>query len=801
MFSGAGEAPVIALVGASITVWTAAALGKIVCRWVGFVGEQTSWAERCVLNFGIGSACLSTVVFVMCCLHIARTETFALLAFSVLVGAWRGRTEPAALKEWTEILRWLWDWRNWPLLTVGVIYGGMYFVYALAPETQWDAVSYHLGLVREYINHHGFVGITTSIYAFLPLGTEMLYLFAYSFGLHSAAKLVHLALTAATVVALVGFTSRHGSRPTAFLAAVLYFCAPIVGMDSTTAYNDCALAFFCFLTFAVLVDWQRKQSQAGLLLIGCLAGFCFAIKYTGGLALVGAGTTILACSLRRRRELWPALRSLAWFSIAASVFVLPWVAKNLYITGNPFAPLFNDWFPNQYVTSVWEYSYREELRHFNGFGRGGWIDYVTAPLEVTIWGGLVQGILGPVFLLAPMALVAWRRPLVWALIATSILAASPWLSNAGVRFLIPALPFVAVAMAISLERFPRVVLPSVIVIGIVHAFLSWPSVITRWHPEWTWRLESPIPWEAALRLRPEAEYLASKLPAYVMAMKIDEIADPGERVLALNQLPEAYMDTEVLVAYQGALNERMFHALRLPVDQTLWPSQRLTVSLGVGERITGFRISPTNSHEQIEWALSEVVFYSDALPIQPTEDWRVKTSSRPWESRRIVDGDPIGGWYSGTAFHPDMSIEIHWDDPMKVSAIDIIYPLLQSAVKLEFSVRTATKEWALINGKTSLAEVSLDKSVLQSWTREELQRGGIDLLLVDTTGQGHNFIAPTITAEPEAWGLKEVFRERTLRLYRVMPEARMSEDQSPERADREYSEWRYRHATMHHEGR
>ena len=758
--------PVIA--GATLTVLSSAALGALVTRAVGFSGGALSRAERLSLDFGVGAASLSTIVFLLCALQAAHPASFALVAACIFAAYWRWARDASSSAEPLEASVWIRDWRCWVYLAIAFAYGGVYFIYALAPEITSDAVAYHLGLVRRYYNHQGFPGITTNIYAFLPQGAEMLYLFAYSIGSHSAAKLVHFALTVATVVTLVAFTARYSTRRAALLAAVLYLCTPVIGMDAASTYNDCALAFFGFLTFSTLVDWQREPSRPALILIGIFAGFCFAIKYTGGVALAGAGLTIFVCTLRRGRELRPALTNCLWFGFAAAALALPWVIKNIWVTGNPFAPLFNDWFPNPYVTSVWEDFYRDSLRHYMGFGRDGWTDYLTAPLEVTIWGQKVQGIIGPIYLLFPLALLAWRSTLVRAATLAATLAALPWLANAGVRFLIPALPFAALAMALSLERLPgRAALRTGIAIGLLHALLSWPWIIPIWHPDWIWRLHPPLPWEYALRLKPESEYLERWLPLYNVARRIDQVARPGDRLLALEQLPEAYMDTEVLVCYQGALNERLFATLATPADQSRWPSQRLRIPLDGEQQLLGFRVSPANSHEKMEWSLSEIVFRGADGKLQPKENWRIEATPFPWDARRIIDADPLSSWYSGEAFHPNMAVEIQFPAPISVTAVEILYPRAQSIVELEFYLRTATKDWAVLASEPVLGEVSLDEATLQGWAGAELRRRGITLLLIDTAGQGHNFIAPMIAKSPDAWGLEELFREGTSRLYRV----------------------------------
>jgi hypothetical protein len=53
-------------------------------------------------------------------------------------------------------------------------YGLWYFVNALAPETTPDGVTYHLGLVREYVRLGGFPD-RIAFYDMVPQGMEMLF--------------------------------------------------------------------------------------------------------------------------------------------------------------------------------------------------------------------------------------------------------------------------------------------------------------------------------------------------------------------------------------------------------------------------------------------------------------------------------------------------------------------------------------------------------------------------------------------------------------------------------------------------
>src|SRR5665811_1034723 len=73
-----------------------------------------------------------------------------------------------------------------------------------------SGAGYHLGLVSRYLREHGFVRITDNLYAAMPGGVEMLFLFAFAFGKHSAAALVHLAFLLALVWQIFSYARRRG---------------------------------------------------------------------------------------------------------------------------------------------------------------------------------------------------------------------------------------------------------------------------------------------------------------------------------------------------------------------------------------------------------------------------------------------------------------------------------------------------------------------------------------------------------------------------------------------------------------
>ena len=131
--------PVIA--GATLTLLSSAALGSLVTRAVGFSGGAMSRAERLTLDFGVGAASLSTIVFLMCALHLVHPASFMLVAACIFAAYWRWARDDFSSAEPLEVSLWIRDWRCWAYLAIALAYGGVYLIYALAPEITSDAVA------------------------------------------------------------------------------------------------------------------------------------------------------------------------------------------------------------------------------------------------------------------------------------------------------------------------------------------------------------------------------------------------------------------------------------------------------------------------------------------------------------------------------------------------------------------------------------------------------------------------------------------------------------------------------------
>ncbi|HEY1493171.1 MAG TPA: glycosyltransferase family 39 protein, partial [Candidatus Solibacter sp.] len=439
------------LFGAVFTVAVSVALGQLLLERLRVTLFR--W-EATLIAFLAGAGCLSFGVTLLCFVHQARRGVFLWVGLAAIgTAVWRSRRWKARRSLPAISLNWL--------VAFYVIFAMLflyYFVNALAPEISPDGSGYHLGNVARVWRNHGFAWDYHSMYSYFSQGIEMLFLVAFSFGRHSAAALVHFAFLCTLPLLMVLWGRRFGYSKAALFAAIIVFASPVIAKDGISAYNDVAVATLIYAVFYLLQVWDEERWSNLLLIIGLLSGFCYAVKYTAFLTLPFAAVWIWWRGDERR---W---KDLARLAAPAALTVLPWVLRNWIWLGNPFAPFLNAWFPNPYYHAGMERIYADSLFHYSGI-KHNW----EIPLQLTVRGGLVGGLYGPVFLLVPLSLLALRFKSGRRLLAAGLVFAVPAYLNADSRFLIPCAPFFAMALGMALANVPGA-LPA---LALFQALLCW----------------------------------------------------------------------------------------------------------------------------------------------------------------------------------------------------------------------------------------------------------------------------------------------------------------------------------------
>jgi len=733
-----------ALLGAAFTVMACYGLGSALAARL---GARLRRQEKFPLAFVLGASVLHLAVFAVMALKVAYKPVLILLlaaatAVGIVSGSWRLPARETSPSPKTAAAR-----------AIQLVFGGiaaafttLYLFNAWAPEISADGTTYHLALMARYLRARGFEAVTTNMYASLSEGVEMLFVPAFAIGRNSAAALVHFAFLIALALAVLAYGHRIGRPLAGAAAALLVYLSPIAGLDGTSAYIDVATAAIVFSVFYWTQIWDEERNDRLLICIGLLGGYAYAAKYTAFVMPLYAAAFVVW----RSRRVKPA----AVIAAASILMVAPWVVRDWLVWSNPIAPFANRYFHNPNIHISLEQSWSAYLRTY------GIENLWALPLYVTWRGGVTGGILGPVFLAAPLALLALRNRAGRRLLAPCVLLLGSYFGNVGTRFLIPMLPFVSLALAIALESTA----PVLIVMVMAHALLSWPRVIPRYASV---AALQGMPWKAALRIIPEDQYLRAHVD-YVWARMIEEQIPPGERVFVRTPVAEVYTSREVLMGYTSAFNEDLqdLYDTGWYLDQ--YPSKHWIYVLPAGQW-HGIRLvetgAPKSPSEQ--WSVHEVRFLYSGLEVPQRPEWRLRASPNPWDVRLAFDKSEATRWRSWETMRPGMFIEVDFGRGESVDQVLVELSTEEWNVRMRLEALDAQGRWNLLPAQAGklTEEPTRETASLRHAVSREFHARGVNYLLLKDDDWGAQYVA----ADPSSWGLTQLAHAYGARVYRVNP--------------------------------
>lgn len=730
------------LFGVLLTGATSVALGRML---VARLRLRLYPDEQWLFSFLLGSACFSGLLFALAALHLLYKGVFLGVAALALLAAWRfGAWAPApeARPPWPRFWKWLF-WGAWSF------FGVVYLCYAMAPEWSPDGSTYHLGLVQTLYRAHGFIPITTDFYKNMPAGIEMLFLPAFAFGRHSAGAMVHFQFLLVLPVLIAAFGRRFRFPEAGVIAALLVFASPVAGIDGTSAYVDIGLTAVLFALFYLLQIWDEDRGGNFLVAAGILAGFAFAIKYTGGVGLIYA---LLFVGWRRRRTGLPVVKPLATLTAFALLSILPWTLKSWIVVGNPLTPFLNGLFPNPYVHVSFVETWAGNLRHYE------LPNFWRLPLEVTTLGVATRGLVGPVFLLAPFGLFALRSRMGRRILFCALIVLLPYPSNIGTRFLLPALPFLALAMGIAFfaagAGFGLAVLAA-------HLVLSFPATIPLYRGGPAWNLSPRIPSKVALRRTPEGSWLAERMPGYLIDRMLDLHVPPGEKIFSFSQQAEDYTARDIQAAYVSARGEVLQDALFTAMVRDYQPVLMEDFHFAAAP-LRAVRVVQTARAVKDMWSVAEFRVFAGGAEIPRESGWRLRSDPNPWDAPFAFDNNLATRWRTWQAARPGMFLEVDFGKPVRLDMVRLECSPDQYQVTLKLQGMDAQGVWKDL----ALTPESYGRPITWSLRRSataELKREGFRYLLVSEGNYGEE----DFRRNAEAWGIERVGEQWGARLYRI----------------------------------
>ncbi len=415
------------------------------------------------------------------------------------------------------------------------------------PPYSWDALTYHLTVPRIYIDNGGFVYIPLNIYSNMPMNVDLLFLVCLRFADDVVAKLLHFSLGIFLVLAMINFSRRHlhSWRP-GILAGILFITNPMVNYEYGVAFIDVGMAFFMFMAFYAAVESilsdEKKRATSWLVVSAIFCGFHAGAKYTGIYASFAIFALFLVAlyskkilHLAKTPEL---VQTGVILFLMVLLFLAPWLGKNHLLTHNPVYPMLYKWLNGK----DWTLNMAQQLidwQHNIGFGRSLTDYFLLLPRIFTISAYDYKYFAGP---LCPAILVAFtvalfftlrqQRHWFWILLIGFLGFFIPWsLGVQQVRFLIPALPLLALASAIWMPReFPtaRYQIGSILLIFLFTSLGLFYGKYNFDELKRNWSNLSMI-----LGKTTRSEFLSLKVRSYRCFKYLEKITPKNEKILLL----------------------------------------------------------------------------------------------------------------------------------------------------------------------------------------------------------------------------------------------------------------------------
>ena len=432
-------------------------------------------------------------------------------------------------------------------------------VAALAPPTARDALFYHFAIPKAYVGAGASVVVPDNMATFYPQGVEMQVVWTMLLGplsggraAEAAAGVTVFAFFPLLLLVVYGWARERNVDATwAAIATAMIAAIPTAYDVAGSGYVDHALAAYSALAVRGFSRWWATQDRAFVLPIALALGGALSIKLTAAFLLVALAALVLVCALMAVRDTRDpghaaATRITATGAAAlilAALFAAPWPARTWIRTGSPVYPFYASLWAG--TAAGWD-AERSSLYQslLSLYGDSTPLGYLLAPIRLAVSAQPDQparydGVLGMAFLLA-LPLVLWGLCRGWLdtelRVALFVSAAMfiTWLgSSQQIRFLLPALPALAVATAATgttagahgpgrLWRW-----------AFLAAAATGGLVILAWFAE-----INPV--SAVLGGEPRATYLARRLDYYPYYEVINRDLPATARVWLINMRRDTY---------------------------------------------------------------------------------------------------------------------------------------------------------------------------------------------------------------------------------------------------------------------
>jgi len=226
----------------------------------------------------------------------------------------------------------------------------------LAPEVGGDALTYHLGTPKAFLQEGRIHYSPYDINSIFPFMMQMLYLLGIALKSELLAKFFHLEMGFLLFAGLFLFLKDRQVQHS-FFWSLLFILTPGLMNQIPTAHTDVGLALYVFLGVVFFFKALDEGKRINFLLGGVFFGLALSIKVVAAFCL--PGLILLGClakwypvgSKQQPLGLLDLFYGLCIFACGLLLACGIWYLRAYLVTGNPFYPYFSSLFGVEALTT------------------------------------------------------------------------------------------------------------------------------------------------------------------------------------------------------------------------------------------------------------------------------------------------------------------------------------------------------------------------------------------------------------------------------------------------------------------
>ncbi|MFA6889045.1 MAG: glycosyltransferase family 39 protein [Candidatus Woesearchaeota archaeon] len=280
-----------------------------------------------------------------------------------------------------------------------IFFAALLFIVATSPETEWDAVSFHLATAKIYVQQQQIIPIYYAFHAALPHLFDMLYVIGELWNSDIISRIFVLLCNLTIALGIWMFGKKLFSEKVGLTSALIFLTTPILLVYFPSTYIDIPIGIFALTGIWALWNWKQTKKIKWLWILGITNACLVSSKIVTLPFVIACILYILIEKIRNEKKVYNCWKPIVIIGFCLTIALLPWIIFNYSTLNNPVYPFGEGIFHGKYWSpelAQWWSNSRETYS-----GGKNLIDFIFKPFILTF----MPNTNGPIYGFSPFYLM------------------------------------------------------------------------------------------------------------------------------------------------------------------------------------------------------------------------------------------------------------------------------------------------------------------------------------------------------------------------------------------------------------